>query len=89
MTWLRHSRQIEPIRGSTTGFCRGDRGALATSVIPRALTAARKVSPYNERPASCGSPPALVRTAIHVQHLSSNLASLGEIDNGVHDVADA
>jgi len=35
------------------------------------------------------SPPTLVRTAVDVQHLPSNVAGLGQVNNGVRDVADA
>ncbi len=34
-------------------------------------------------------PATLVRTAVHVQHLSGDLAGLGEVDNGIHEVADS
>ena len=30
-----------------------------------------------------------MRSAVHVQHLPGNVAGLGEVNNGVHEVADA
>ena len=34
MTWSRHSRRIDPIRRSQYGFCHGEPGAVATSLMP-------------------------------------------------------
>ena len=38
---------------------------------------------------SYGSPAALVRTTVHVQDLPGNVAGLGQVNDGFHDVADA
>src|ERR1017187_10269678 len=34
MTWSKHSRRMEPIKRSTTGFCQGGRGAVSFCSMP-------------------------------------------------------
>ena len=39
--------------------------------------------------ASFGSPPTLVRATVHMQYLTSDVVGLGQVNNGIYDVADA
>ena len=45
MTWSRHSRRIDPITRSATGFCQGALGAVITCRISMVLTHRATASP--------------------------------------------